>query len=45
MRKNPHDRIFKDEPKEQHLNTVSKSCSLRYYTCRVFLCWAFEQNY
>ena len=28
MRKNPHGRILKGEPKEQHLITVPKSCSL-----------------
>ena len=27
MRKNLHDRILKNEPKEQHPNTVSKSYS------------------
>ena len=27
MRKNLHDKILKGEPKEQHLNTVPKSCS------------------
>ena len=27
MRKNPHGRILKWELKEQHLNTVPKSCS------------------
>ena len=27
MRKNLHDRILKEEPKEQHLSTVLKSCS------------------
>ena len=26
MRKNPHGRILKREPKEQHLSTVTKSC-------------------
>ena len=26
MRKNPHDKILKYEFKEQHLNTVHKSC-------------------
>ena len=26
MRKNLHDKILRGEPKEQHLNTVSKSC-------------------
>ena len=26
MRKNPHDRILKWEPNEQHLSTVPKSC-------------------
>ena len=31
MRKNPHDRILKGEPKEQHLNTVPKSCSMFIY--------------
>ena len=28
MRKNPHGRILKVKLKEQHLNTVPKSCSL-----------------
>ena len=32
MRKNPHSIILKGEPKEQHLSTVLKSCSLFYYT-------------
>ena len=27
MRKKPHDRILREEPKKQHLNTVPKSCS------------------
>ena len=27
MRKNPHDKILKKEPKKQHLSTVPKSCS------------------
>ena len=26
MRKNPHDRILREEPKEQYLSTVLKSC-------------------
>ena len=26
MRKNPHDRILKREPKEHHLSSVPKSC-------------------
>ena len=26
MRKNPHDKILKWEPKEQHLSTIPKSC-------------------
>ena len=30
MRKNPHDRILKIEPKEQHLNIVLRSCSYYY---------------
>ena len=30
MRKNLHDRILKEEPKEQHLSTVSKSYSNIY---------------
>ena len=29
MRKNSHDKILKGKPKEQHLSTVIKSCSLR----------------
>ena len=28
--KNPHSRILKEEPKEQHLSTVPKSCSYIY---------------
>ena len=28
IRKYPHDRILKEEPKEQRLSTVPKSCSL-----------------
>ena len=27
MKRNPHYRILKSEPKKQHLNTISKSCS------------------
>ena len=27
MRKNPHGKILKGEPKEQYLSTVPKSCS------------------
>ena len=34
MRKNPHDRILRVEPKEQHLNTVPKSCPF-FITCPV----------
>ena len=30
MRKKPHDRILRKEPKEQHINTILKSCS---YMC------------
>ena len=30
MRKNLHDRILKEEPKEQHLSTVPKSYSNIY---------------
>ena len=33
MRKNLHDRILKEEPKEQHLSTVPKSCSNIYTFC------------
>jgi len=29
MKKNPHGRILKREPKEQHLSTVPKSCSFK----------------
>ena len=28
MKKNSHSKILKGKPKEQHLNTVPKSCSL-----------------
>ena len=28
MRKNPHDKILRGEPKEQHLSTESKSCPI-----------------
>ena len=31
MRKNPHDTILGEEPKEQHLSTVCKSCLLYIY--------------
>ena len=27
MKRNPHYRILKSEPKKQHLSTISKSCS------------------
>ena len=30
MRKNPHGKILKWEPKEQHLNIVHKSCSINH---------------
>ena len=30
MRKNPHDRILKKEPKEQYLSTVPKSCLIKF---------------
>ena len=30
MRKNPHDRILKDEPKEQHISPIFKFCSNMY---------------
>ena len=30
MRKNPHGRILKREPKEQYLSTVLRSCSYYY---------------
>ena len=30
MRKNPHGKILKGEPKEQHLNTVSKYCPINF---------------
>ena len=34
MRKNLHGRILKGESKEQHLSTVSKSCSYIYIYMR-----------
>ena len=27
---NPHDIILKEEPNEQHLSTVPKSCPIKY---------------
>ena len=30
MRKNLYGRIIREQPKEQHLNTVPKSCSFHY---------------
>ena len=33
MTKNPHSRILKGEPKEQHLSTEPKSCPFIIYTC------------
>ena len=44
MRKNSHDKILKMEPKEQHLNTVPKSCSfinydlLYYQNINIYIC-------
>ena len=29
MKKNPHDKILKGEPKEQHLSIVPKSCHFK----------------
>ena len=31
MRKNPRDKILKNEPKKQHLSTVPKSCYIYIY--------------
>ena len=36
MRKNPHGRILKGEPKEQDLSTVSKFCSLIKVECESY---------
>ena len=33
MNKNPHDRILKEEPKEQHLSIVPKSCHILKCVC------------
>ena len=33
MKKNPHGRILKEEPKEQHLSTVPKSCHILKCVC------------
>ena len=33
MNKNPHGRILKEEPKEQHLSTVLKSCNILKCVC------------
>ena len=37
MRKNPHDRISKLEPKEQYLSTVLKSCSTSFILFKLCL--------
>lgn len=29
MRKNSHDRILRNKPKEQHLSTIPESCPLK----------------
>ena len=31
MRKNPHDKILKREPKEQHLSTIPKTYPINKY--------------
>jgi len=36
MRKNPHGKILRGEPKEQHLSTVPKSFSF-YYIVRNYM--------
>ena len=35
MKKNPHGRILKREPKQHHLNTVPKSCSYIYVSYNI----------
>ena len=37
MRKNPHSRILKNEPKKQHLNIVPKSCPILIIHFKKFL--------
>ena len=37
MRKNPHNKIFKKKPKEQHLNTIPKSCNFRKFLILTFM--------
>ena len=36
MKKNLHGRILKREPKEQHLSTVHKSCSIKTLMPHIF---------
>ena len=44
MKKNPHDRILKREPKEPHLNTVPKSCYILSLELLTFSNWALCRN-
>ena len=44
MKKNPHDRILKREPKEPHLNTVPKSCYIFSLELLTFSNWALCRN-
>ena len=44
MKKNPHDRILKREPKEPHLNTVPKSCYIFFLELLTFSNWALCRN-
>jgi len=37
MKKNPHNKILKGEPKEQHLSTVPKFCSFLWKYWKNFL--------
>ena len=42
MRKNSHGRILEGEPKEQHLNTVPKSCS--FFTIQLIFATIHESH-
>ena len=44
MKKNSHDRILKREPKESHLNTGPKSCSIFSLDLLTFSNWALCRN-
>ena len=45
MRKNLHSKILKGEPKEQHLSTVPKPCSIRKFHLQRGPCQPFQHEF